>query len=207
MKYTVYKITNLINKKVYIGVHKTSNLGDNYMGSGVNIRRAIKKYGSDNFKKEYIAIFDNSDEMFKMESLLVNEEFIKDKKTYNIVKGGVGSFNYINTEVWTKEERIKHGLKYGSDAGSWNNKEKRKKVWETVSIEKRKEIGKTMGDKYGGQNKLTDIEIMSRLQDIKDIDLTKYGWVKKVSEKLNLTHTQVRRFIEKHYKGQVYKRK
>lgn len=43
--YTVYKTTNIINGKYYIGVHKTTNPNDSYLGSGKAIKEAIKKYG------------------------------------------------------------------------------------------------------------------------------------------------------------------
>jgi hypothetical protein len=86
----------MINGKFYVGVHITDNLDDGYMGSGSSLKLAIRKYGIDNFKKEYIHIFDNETDMFNMESNIVDEQFVKRNDVYNIRLGGVGSFSYIN---------------------------------------------------------------------------------------------------------------
>jgi group I intron endonuclease len=95
MHYYLYKITNLVNDKYYIGVHKTKNLNDGYMGSGKIIRQAIQKYGVDNFKKEILEFFNDSESMLKKEKEIITEDFLSQEKVYNLRKGGDGGFDFI----------------------------------------------------------------------------------------------------------------
>lgn len=88
MYYTVYKITNQINGKEYIGYHQTNDLEDGYMGSGKLIKKAVEKYGIENFAKQYIEIFDNREDAEALEALLVNEEYALRDDTYNVSLGG-----------------------------------------------------------------------------------------------------------------------
>jgi len=97
MFYLVYKITNTINNKTYIGVHQTKDIDDGYMGSGVGLKLAYKKYGINKFKKEILKECSSSKEMFEMEASLVNESFVKNKNTYNQKVGGFGGFDHLNT--------------------------------------------------------------------------------------------------------------
>ena len=95
--YIIYKITNQINGKIYIGSHKTKDLNDSYMGSGKYLKYAQTKYGIEHFTKEILFVFDNPQEMYLKEVELVNEEFIAEQNTYNIKQGGFGGWDYINS--------------------------------------------------------------------------------------------------------------
>jgi hypothetical protein len=90
MFYTIYKITNTVNSKIYIGKHQTEDINDNYLGSGVALEKAIKKYGKQSFKKYILFIFDNENEMNQKERELVTESFIASNTNYNMGVGGEG---------------------------------------------------------------------------------------------------------------------
>ena len=96
MFYTIYKITNLIDGKIYIGKHQTKDLNDGYMGSGKQLKRAQAKHGIENFKKEILFQFDNEADMNTKEAELVTEEFCLREDTYNLCPGGKGGWGYVN---------------------------------------------------------------------------------------------------------------
>ena len=111
MFYTIYKITNLLDGKIYIGKHQTKDLNDGYMGSGKHLKRAITKHGIENFKKEILFQFDNEADMNAKEAELVTEEFVKLATNYNICVGGQGGFSYINDQVWSRDKRLLHNAR------------------------------------------------------------------------------------------------
>lgn len=86
MYYTVYKITNNINGKFYIGAHKSKKLVDSYMGSGSIIRRAISKYGKQNFTKEILFYAFTEEMMFsvEMDLIVISSNILKFLKSKGI---------------------------------------------------------------------------------------------------------------------------
>ena len=94
--YTVYKITNLVNGKFYIGVHRTDNPNDGYMGSGIAIKEAIKKHGRQNFQKEILLITESKEEAFVEEKKLTVD--FSNRNNYNMKLGGVGGFTSDNAK-------------------------------------------------------------------------------------------------------------
>ena len=91
MFYLIYKITNNINGKYYIGAHKTINKNDSYMGSGKLIKQAIEKYGIENFTKEILIECSSIEEMFNVERKLVD----LNENSYNLKCGGHGGWDHL----------------------------------------------------------------------------------------------------------------
>ena len=83
----IYKTTNNINNKIYIGQDKNND--PNYLGSGNLIKRAIKKYGKENFLKEILCLCNTMDELNDKERFYINEYSSTNKEIgYNIAVGG-----------------------------------------------------------------------------------------------------------------------
>lgn len=87
--YTVYEIKNNLNGKIYIGIHKTKDINDSYMGSGVALKSAYEKYGIENFQKRILYVYDNFNDMRNKEVELVTESFVRRTDTYNLTVGGL----------------------------------------------------------------------------------------------------------------------
>jgi group I intron endonuclease len=94
MYFIVYKTTNIKNNKFYIGTHKQSKCDpydfDGYLGSGSTLKKAISKYGKDNFVRDTLFVFSSLDEAFNKEMSLLSHLLGRDD-CYNIDKGGIGN--------------------------------------------------------------------------------------------------------------------
>lgn len=102
----IYKTTNLVNNKIYIGKKHRSEFVPNYFGSGVLIRKAIEKYGKDNFKVEVIEWCETLEELNIKERYYI-KVLNSDRHSglgYNIALGGDGGNLLVNM---SKEDREK----------------------------------------------------------------------------------------------------
>ena len=109
MEYIVYLTKNIINNKIYVGVHHTDdpNIFDGYLGRGLwkNHTRyiknpiapfhyAVRKYGVENFKREVLFIYpynkEGEEKAYNKEAEIVDEAFVARDDTYNVALGGKG---------------------------------------------------------------------------------------------------------------------
>lgn len=111
-RYLIYQTTNLVNGKIYIGQHITSNIEDRYFGSGKLLHRAILKYGIENFEFKILFELQNECEMNLLEQCVVNKEFLKRDDVYNLCIGGEGNrlaYQYANLTPEQKQKAILKG--------------------------------------------------------------------------------------------------
>ena len=158
MYYYLYEIKNLLNDKIYIGVHKTKNLNDGYMGSGRLLLKDIEVYGIENFQKTILEFFESEFDMFQKEKRTVDKSFLSRDDVYNLRCGGYGGFDWINQSGipkfkgrrHTEESKLKMSLKSKEQDNSRLG-EIMKKIWSDKSDEERQNFGKMMSARLTGR--------------------------------------------------------
>lgn len=144
--YYVYRITNLINNQTYVGCHQYHSLNNNYMGSGILIKRAQKKHGKENFKKEILLVFNNEEDMFNKEREIIGIE----KPVYNLHEGGYGGNTYRRSilaqklkenphymdEAYKKREAVKtlNGTRPKNFLGKKHSEETKRRISESMKL-------------------------------------------------------------------------
>ena len=153
----IYKITNNINGKFYIGFtsQKNPKLRFNQHLSSARskksnnqpIIRAIKKYGEDNFSFD-ILLEGDEDFLLKKEEPRLIEEL---KPEYNATFGGEGILGYKHTEK-TKEiiKNLHIGKKESEEHKNWRSMRIRE-GWENVSLDEKVNYAKNYLEKNSPQ--------------------------------------------------------
>jgi group I intron endonuclease len=193
--YCIYRITNKINGKTYIGQHKysdESNPMKGYKGSGKILHFAYKKYGEENFETEilYKRIRDK-DTINAMEIWAIE----KYKPEYNISPGGSKT---MTSETAKKISTTMRGRAPNNKGKPWSEERRKKQEesWErrrqngyTVSDETRAKIsaankgkpGATKGMKFPNRKRISD-EGRKHISDaLKGREIT---WGDKISKAL-----------------------
>lgn len=168
----VYQTTNLINNKIYIGKHTTYNLNDDYLGSGKHLRRAVNKYGKENFRKEILFILETEQEALDKEKELVNLSFICDIMTYNLQVGGNGGWPKGSNHPFLGKKHTndtKQKISF-SNSGKKPTEEVRKKMSNT-----HKTNGSMVGDKNPAKRADVRLKISLNHADVSGENNSMYG--------------------------------
>ena len=84
----IYKTTNIVNGKFYLGMHSTSNLKDGYLGSGSLLSKSIKKYGRDKFIMEILDFCESREKLKLREAEVITQDMLDNPMCMNIRLGG-----------------------------------------------------------------------------------------------------------------------
>jgi len=135
----IYEIKNKINGKIYIGQHSSNELGL-YWGSGKLIKKAIDKYGIENFDFKLICIgFD--DNLNDLEIYYITKYNCIVPNGYNLRSGGNNGGKH-NEETKRKiSETLKNRsdiIRYKSQLGKPHTEEVKNKISNSLKGIKKK---------------------------------------------------------------------
>lgn len=117
LHYFVYKTTNKLNGRFYIGKHITTDLDDGYMGSGVRLLQAMEQCGRENFKRQIL--FKAKDEMLlnQAEKVCIKSTLANDRRRrcYNVVNGGGGNRKSVDAIIRRERKHLNSLRLYDKD--------------------------------------------------------------------------------------------
>lgn len=145
----VYITTNHINGKKYIGQKRydKANKWKSYLGSGIHLKRAINKYGSENFSKEIIEDCKSKELLDEREKYWIEYyNAVKSNEFYNIASGGDGG----DTRAGYSEEQFKQSEKF-----------RKERLRESLPR-----------GEASGVSKLTEIQVLEIIERLKNNDFT-----------------------------------
>jgi len=117
----IYKTTNLLSGRYYIGMHSTDNLNDGYLGSGTYLKRSINKHGKENHSIEILEFVNSREELAAREKGIITLQEIAKKECMNLKVGGEGGYS---PEVRKKSKERRDWLRENSP--EWNSEVSRK---------------------------------------------------------------------------------
>ena len=117
----IYLTTNIINGKKYIGqrVFDERCNWKTYLGSGKHFKRAVNKYGRENFSREIVSIAYSKEEINLLEiEFIKNHDAVKSEDYYNLSSGGEGgnAGSHYSEESKLKLSKARKGIKYSEDS-------------------------------------------------------------------------------------------
>ena len=95
----IYITTNMVNGMKYLGQKKFDRIWKNYLGSGAILRKAINKYGKENFVRNIVCICNSPEELNRAEyDLSVFLDVVESPDWYNLCYGGGATNGYKRSD-------------------------------------------------------------------------------------------------------------
>ena len=114
----IYKFTNLVTSKIYIGKRQSNTFDKYYYGSGKTWKQDLQLYGKNNIQREVIGWYYDYQSLLEAEKYWIKYYDARNPSVgYNIHKGGYGGNSLNDKEAWSK-------LHSGERNGRWHKEVK-----------------------------------------------------------------------------------
>lgn len=191
----IYKTTNIINNKFYIGMHSTDNLNDGYLGSGKRLWFSINYHGKENHKIEILEFCNDRVSLKNREKEIVNKELLNEDLCMNLQLGGGGG---ISSEEHHKKMRDASSIYQKEKWKDPNYREKIKKI--IIENFKKGHINRVKYDLFKGKTHTEETKLkMSESKKNKNTgnNNSQYGtcWISKDGKNIKIKKSELKEWL------------